>query len=88
MPKLRRLRATKIFRCAEKMTRPAASISPATGRSSPAIDLSVVVLPQPDGPSSVNSFPFSTSKLMLRAACSGAEPAVLYSAVMFRTLSS
>jgi hypothetical protein len=88
MPKLRRLRATQILRWAEKMMRPPASISPATGRSSPAMDLSVVVLPQPEGPSRVNSFPFATSNVMLRAACTGAEPAPRYSALIFRTLSS
>lgn len=88
MPKLRRLRATKIFRWAENMTRPPAWISPATGRSSPAMDLSVVVLPQPEGPSRVNSFPFATSNETLSAACTGAVPVPRYSALIFRTLSS
>src|SRR5215470_19795422 len=36
-------------------------MSPATGRSRPAIERTVVVLPQPDGPSSVNSLPSGTS---------------------------
>src|ERR1700694_5280577 len=50
------------------MTVPATSISPELGRSSPAIERSVVVLPQPDGPSSVNSLPSGTSKLTFWAA--------------------
>src|SRR5260370_1094477 len=43
-------------------------ISPARGRSRPAIERSVVVLPQPLGPSRVNSFPSGTSKLTSCAA--------------------
>jgi hypothetical protein len=39
------------------------AIVPESGRSSPAIDRSVVVLPQPDGPSSVNMAPSGTSML-------------------------
>src|SRR5437868_15422663 len=65
--------------------RPAASISPSTGRSSPAMARSVVVLPQPDGPSSVNNFPVPTSKEMSRAACTGAAREARYSAVSCRT---
>src|SRR5919108_4545277 len=38
------------------------AISPSRGRSSPAIERSVVVLPQPLGPSSVKSLPGGTSK--------------------------
>src|SRR3954464_3856882 len=41
--------------------RPATSISPDVGFSRPAMERSVVVLPQPDGPSSVNSLPSGTS---------------------------
>src|SRR5436309_4641998 len=37
-------------------------ISPAIGLSSPAMDRRVVVLPQPEGPRSVNSLPSGTSK--------------------------
>src|SRR6266852_94972 len=68
MPKLRLLGATKIRSADEYMTLPATSISPEVGRSSPAIERSVVVLPQPDGPSSVNSLPSGTSKLTSWAA--------------------
>src|SRR5581483_3426843 len=45
MPKLRLLGATKVFLCEEYTTRPSTAISPARGRSSPAIERSVVVLP-------------------------------------------
>src|SRR5215208_1010283 len=41
--------------------RPATSMSPDVGFSRPAMERSVVVLPQPDGPSSVNSLPSGTS---------------------------
>src|ERR1700756_1762931 len=68
MPKLRLLGATKIFFAAENMSLPATSISPALGRSRPAIERSVVVLPQPDGPSRVKSLPSGTSKLTSCAA--------------------
>src|ERR1700716_2308423 len=68
MPKLRLLGATKIPLADEYMTLPATSISPALGRSSPAIERKVVVLPQPEGPSSVNSLPSGTSKLTSWAA--------------------
>ena len=43
-------------------------ISPAVGCSRPAIARSVVVLPQPDGPSSVNCSPGMTLKLTPRTA--------------------
>src|SRR5216683_7702289 len=68
MPKLRLFGATKIPLADEYKTLPATSISPAVGRSSPAIERNVVVLPQPDGPSSVNSLPSGTSKLTSWAA--------------------
>ena len=42
----------------------AMTILPASGRSSPARQRSVVVLPQPDGPSSVISLPVSMPMLM------------------------
>jgi len=44
------------------------AISPRRGFSSPAIERSVVVLPQPLGPSSVNHFPSGTSNVTFRAA--------------------
>src|SRR5262249_1845076 len=60
---------------------------PESGRSSPAIERSVVVLPQPEGPSSVKNFPFSTSKAMSRAARNVAPRPVRYSVLSARTLS-
>src|SRR5687767_15436434 len=50
------------------MTRSPTVISPERGRSRPAMERSVVVLPQPLGPSSVNSLPCGTSKLTSCAA--------------------
>ena len=44
--------------------RPASVISPASGVSSPARSRSVVVLPQPEGPSSVKNSPGATVKLI------------------------
>src|ERR1700704_218030 len=68
MPKPRRLGATKTLRAEEYTTRSPTLISPARGRSRPAIERSVVVLPQPLGPSKVNNFPSGTSKLTSCAA--------------------
>jgi hypothetical protein len=48
---------------------PPMRIAPAVGRSSPAIARSVVVLPQPDGPSSVTCCPCGTVKLTGPTAC-------------------
>src|SRR5215510_4139818 len=50
------------------MSAPPTLISPERGFSSPAIERSVVVLPQPLGPSSVKSLPAGTSKLTSCAA--------------------
>src|SRR5688572_31988407 len=50
------------------MTSPPTLISPARGRSRPAMERKVVVLPQPLGPSSVKSLPCGTSKLTSCAA--------------------
>src|SRR5882762_7446786 len=68
MPKPRRLGATKTFRAEEYTTRSPTLISPARGRSRPAIERSVVVLPQPLGPSRGNSFPSGTSNVTSCAA--------------------
>src|SRR6266850_6269449 len=68
MPKPRRLGATKTPFVEEYTTRSPTLISPARGRSRPAIERSVVVLPQPLGPSRVKSFPSGTSKLTSCAA--------------------
>src|SRR5574342_626531 len=68
MPQPRRLGATKMPRLDEYTARSPTLISPTRGRSRPAIERSVVVLPQPLGPSSVNNFPSGTSKLTSCAA--------------------
>ncbi len=62
MPKPRRLGATKTPLAEENTTRSFTAISPARGRSRPAMERSVVVLPHPLGPSSVKSLPSGTSK--------------------------
>ncbi len=46
-------------------------IRPALGSSSPAISRSVLVLPQPDGPSSVTSVPGAISRLTSSTAVTG-----------------
>src|SRR4051794_10962177 len=71
MPRPRRLAATLTDlrpAPAEKMVRSFTAIMPESGRSRPAIERSVVVLPQPDGPRSVNISPFSTDRLTLLTA--------------------
>ena len=68
MPKPRRFGAMKTPFDDENTTRSLTVISPARGRSSPAIDRSVVVLPQPLGPSSVNRRPSGTVKVTSCAA--------------------
>ena len=50
---------------------PPIMIRPALGSSSPAISRSVVVLPQPDGPSSVTSVPRAMLKLTSSTAVTG-----------------
>ncbi len=49
-------------------SRPPSSMRPESGRSKPAMILSSVVLPEPDGPSSVKNSPSCTSRSMLSAA--------------------
>src|SRR5262252_6625014 len=68
MPKLRLFGATKILFSTDDSTLAPTVTSPAFGRSRPAIERSVVVLPQPLGPSSVKSCPWGTSKLTSCAA--------------------
>src|SRR5919106_5059400 len=68
MPRPRRFGGTNTPRTEEKITEPPTTISPARGRSSPAMERRVVVLPQPLGPSSVKSLPCGTSKLTSCAA--------------------
>src|SRR6266436_8800929 len=61
MPKLRRFGGMEIPAADENTTVPCRLISPDFGASRPAIERSVVVLPQPLGPSSVKSLPSGTS---------------------------
>jgi hypothetical protein len=61
MPKPRRFTGTNTPRPAENTTVESTTTSPVCGRSRPAIDRSVVVFPQPLGPSSVKKRPFGTS---------------------------
>src|SRR6266850_6708347 len=68
MPRPRRFGGTKMPRCEEYTTSPPTEISPCRGLSRPAMERSVVVLPQPLGPSRVNSFPSGTSKVTSCAA--------------------
>src|ERR1700675_1529590 len=64
MPTLRLLPGINIFSRDEKTFRSPIVISPSSGRSRPATLRSVVVLPQPDGPSRVKKLPCLTSKLI------------------------
>src|SRR5436190_1763117 len=68
--------------------RPSTAISPDTGRSSPAIERSVVVLPQPEGPSSVNSLPSGTSNETFCAALTTVPCSLAYSVWSDLTLST
>src|SRR3954468_7570750 len=88
MPKLRLLGATKIPWLDEYTTRTPTAISPEMGFSSPAIERSVVVLPQPEGPSSVNSLPSGTSNDTSCAAFTTAPCSLAYSVKSDLTLST
>src|SRR5882762_643941 len=61
MPKLRRFGGMEMPAADENTTFPCRLISPDFGTSRPAIERSVVVLPQPLGPSSVKSLPSGTA---------------------------
>src|SRR5216117_3765392 len=63
MPRFRRFGARNTRRGTEATMRPRSVISPASGRSSPATSRSVVVMPQPLGPSSVKTSPRRTSRV-------------------------
>src|SRR6476620_10194732 len=63
MPSSRRRGGTRMPLAGDDTTRPAMLISPSVGCSSPATHRSVVVLPQPDGPSSTTISPAGTAKL-------------------------
>src|SRR5437899_2113917 len=68
MPKLRRFGGMEMPAADENTTLPCRLISPAFGTSRPAMERSVVVLPQPLGPSSVKNFPSGTSNETSRVA--------------------
>src|SRR5882757_7392535 len=63
MPSSRSRGGTRIPLAGDDTIRPAMLISPSVGCSSPATQRSVVVLPQPDGPSSTTISPAGTAKL-------------------------
>src|SRR6266404_8575447 len=63
MPSSRRRGGTRMPLAGDDTIRPAMLISPSVGCSSPATHRSVVVLPQPDGPSSTTISPAGTAKL-------------------------
>jgi hypothetical protein len=63
MPMPRSLAGTNTFFAESNIVRLPMTMRPACGRSSPAMQRSVVVLPQPEGPSSVMSLPVSTARL-------------------------
>src|SRR5690606_30513823 len=86
MPKLRRLGAMNTLLAEEYTVVPLTEIRPDLGRSSPAMERSVVVLPQPLGPSSVNSLPSGTSKQMSCAALTVSPFSLGYSVYRFCTL--
>src|ERR1051326_5040693 len=88
MPKLRRLGATKTPFAEENTTLPSTAISPKRGRSNPAIERNVVVLPQPLGPRSVNSSPSGTSNDTSCAALTTWPLAAAYSVCSDLTLST
>src|SRR6266487_4209857 len=63
MPRSRKRGGTNIPRSGDETTLPAMLISPDVGCSSPATQRSVVVLPQPEGPSRTTISPAGTAKL-------------------------
>src|SRR3954463_571712 len=63
MPRSRNRGGTRIPRSGDETTLPAMLISPEVGCSSPATQRSVVVLPQPEGPSRTTISPAGTAKL-------------------------
>src|SRR5690349_19234186 len=63
MPRSRRRGGTRTPRSGDETTLPAMLISPEVGCSSPATQRSVVVLPQPEGPSRTTISPAGTAKL-------------------------
>lgn len=79
MPMPRFSGARNIPRAASSWVRPSTVMAPASGRSSPAMQRSVVLLPQPLGPSKVKSFPFGTeNETAFTAASCRASPAKVF----------
>ena len=64
MPMPRSLAGTKILFSESKTVLLPMTMRPCCGRSRPARQRNVVVLPQPDGPRSVMSLPLSMPRLM------------------------
>src|SRR5690348_18274332 len=64
MPRSRARGGTSMPRPGDDTTLPPIEISPPVGCSRPATQRKVVVLPQPDGPSSTTISPAGTAKLM------------------------
>src|SRR5262245_54796247 len=81
MPTLRALIGTLSF-SASNMVRPAIAITPDSGRSSPAMQRMVVVLPQPDGPSRTSISPSGTVSERLSTATTPANDLVRLSILM------
>src|ERR1044072_4491053 len=73
MPSLRRSGGTNSPADASLTTRPPIAIEPVSLRSSPATMRRVVVLPQPDGPSSVTNSPCSIERSMPSTAFTSAK---------------
>src|SRR5437868_7317138 len=63
MPRSRERGGTRMPRLGDETTLPAMLMSPEVGCSRPATQRSIVVLPQPDGPSSTTISPAGTTKL-------------------------
>src|SRR4029450_4830168 len=77
MPMPRSLGGTNTPLSTSHTVSPAMTILPVSGRSSPARQRKVVVLPQPDGPSSVMSLPVSMPRLMSSTALTVTLPGAL-----------
>src|ERR1051326_1705057 len=73
MPMLRASGGRSTPRAAEPTPSQLMRISPAAGRSRPALQRNVVVLPQPDGPSSVTNSPSATARSTELTAASAAK---------------
>ena len=73
MPSLRRSGGTNRPAAASLTTRPPITMLPVSLRSSPATMRKVVVLPQPEGPSSVTNSPCSMARSMPSTAFTSAK---------------